>query len=129
MRLLMYYDGTDHSRGALKTVKELAKALNAKVHVMTSLSGWTHLDVKIIDEMEDGLEEIKGILEKEKIHCETHLLVRGKTPGDDIVDIANKYQVNEIIIGTDRNSKIEKFIPGWYINHVIDRARCRVLIV
>lgn len=129
MKLLMYYDGTDHTRDALQTVRELAKAFNAKVHVLSSLSGWTHLDVKIIDEMESGLDYIKGVLESECIQCETHLLVRGNNPGEDIVDIAHKYKVDEIIIGTDRNSKIEKFIPGWDINHVIDRAKCPVLIV
>jgi nucleotide-binding universal stress UspA family protein len=125
----MYYDGTDHTKNALKTVKELAQALNAKVHVVSSLSAWTHLDVKIIDEMENGLDSIKGIFEKESIPCETHLLIRGKNPGEDIIHIANKYQVDEIIIGTDRTSKIEKFIPGWFVNHVIDRASCPVLIV
>jgi|ADurb_Gly_03_Slu_FD_contig_51_1404389_length_574_multi_2_in_0_out_0_1 nucleotide-binding universal stress UspA family protein len=129
MRLLMYYDGTDHTRDALNTVKEIAKGMNAMVHVVSSLSGWSHLEVKIIDEMENGLNYIKEHLEKERIPCETHLLVRGKNPGEDIVDVANKYQVDEIIIGTNRKTKIEKFMPGWFINHVIDRARCPVLIV
>lgn len=129
MRLLMYYDGTDHTRNALKIVKELAKALNAKVHVLSSFSGCTHLDVKIIDQMESNLDYVKGILEREHIPCETHLLIRGKNPGEDIVDIANKYQVDEIIIGTHRSSGIEKSMPGTYINHVLDRAKCPVLIV
>jgi len=125
----MYYDGTDHTRDALTTVKEIAKSMNAKVHVVSSLSGWIHLDVKVIDEMENGLNNIKEHLEKDRIPCETHLLIRGKNPGEDIVDIADKYQVDEIIIGTNRKTKIEKFMPGWFINHVIDRARCPVLIV
>lgn len=79
--------------------------------------------------MEDNLGQIKDLLEKEKILCETHLLIRGKNPGDDIINIANKYKAYEIIIGTDRNSRIEKFIAGWYVNHVIERVKCPVLVV
>jgi nucleotide-binding universal stress UspA family protein len=129
MRLLIYYDGTDHTKEALKTVKGLAKALSAKVHVMSSLSGWSNCDVKIIDEMENGLDYMKCLLAKESIDCQTHLLTKGNNPGEDIVDIANKYQIDVIIIGTDRKSRIEKFITGWFINYVIDKAKCPILIV
>ena len=129
MRLLMYYDGKDHTKDALKTVKARAKALNAKVHVLSSLSSWGDLSVKIIREIENGLHYIKSVLDRENIPCYTHLLIMGRTPAEDIIDVANKYQVDEIIIGTNRKTKIEKFMPGWFINHVIDRARCPVLIV
>ncbi len=115
-------------KDAIKIVKELAKALNTKIHVMTSLSGWVHLDVKMVNELEDNLEQIRDLLEKEKILCGTHLLIRGKNLGDDIINIANKYKVYKIIIGTDRNSRIEKFMAGWYVNHVIDRVKCPVLV-
>ena len=55
-------------------------------------------------------------------------MVRGRNPGEDIVDIADRYQVDEIIIGTDRTSRIEKFEPGRYIRHVLEMASCPVVI-
>lgn len=130
MRILMYYDGTDDTREALPNVKQRATAMNAKVYVMSSFSRWGDVDTKMIEERENGLNYIKSVLEKENVPCETHLLmVKDHNPGDDILDIASKYQVDEIIIGTDRKSNIEKFIPGWLVNHVISRAKCPVLIV
>jgi len=129
MRLLMYYDGKDHTKDALKTVKARAKALNAKVHVLSSLSSWGDLSVKIIREIENGLHYIKGVLDRENIPCYTHLLIMGRTPAEDIIDVANKYQVDEIIIGTDRTSMIRRLKTGRPISHVISQARCPVLIV
>lgn len=129
MRILMYYDGKEHTKDALKTVKDRAKALKAKVHVLSSLSSWGGLSVRIIREMENGLYYIRGVLEKESIPCNTHLLIMGRTPGEDIVDVANKYDVDEIIIGANKTSMFKKFKTGRFINQVVRRARCPVLIV
>ncbi len=129
MRLLMYYDGTDDTRKTLKTVKERAKALQAKVHVLSSLSNWGELSVKIVRKMEDGLHYIKNALNRENIPCDTHLLIMGRTPGEDILDAVDKFQVNEIIIGIGRTSKIKKFKARGLIKYLISRARCSVHIV
>jgi len=129
MSLLMYYDGTDDTRKTISAVKDRAKALHAKVHVLSSLSSWGDLSVKIIRKMEDGLHYIKNTLDRENIPCDTHLLIMGRTPGEDILDVANKFQVNEIIIGTDKASKIKKFKTSRLINYISGRARCPVLIV
>ena len=129
MRLLMYYDGTDDTRKTISAVKDQAKALQAKVHVLSSLSSWGELSVKIIRKMEDGLHYIKSVLARQDIPCETHLLIMGRTPGEDILAVANKFQVNEIIIGTDRTSKIKKLKASRLISYVSGRARCPVLIV
>ncbi len=129
MRLLMYYDGTDDTRKTLNTVKDRAKALNAKVHVLTSLSSWGELSVKIIRKMEDGLHSIKSALNRENIPCDTHLLIMGRTPGEDIIDVANKFQVNEIVIGTNRTSKVKRVKTGMLVNYISGRAGCPVLVV
>ena len=130
MKLLMYYDGTDHSRQSLPVVRMRAKALNATVHVITSLSRWGEPDLREIDRRKDGLNAIKAALERENIACQTHLLLaKDRNAGDDIVEFASTHEVDEIIMGTDRSSGKETYVPGWLINHVIGRARCPVLII
>ncbi len=129
MRLLMYYDGKDHSKSALQTVIDRAKALKAKVHVLSSVSSWGEPSVKTIHDIRNGLYYVRDVLNKDNIPCYTHLRIRLCNPGEDIVDIANKYNIDEIIIGTSKESKVAKYRHGWFINHVLDWAKCPVLLV
>jgi len=129
MKLLMYYDGKDYMAKTLDAVKTRAKALKAKVHVLSSHSNPDGLSADTVCEMENGLHYVKSALESENIPCDTHILVVGRTPDEDIIDVANEYQVDEIIIGTDRVLKAGKSKTGRLINCVNRRARCPVLIV
>lgn len=129
MKLLMFYDGKDCMMKTLNAVKDRAKALKAKVHVVSSLLNPNGLSADTICEMENGLHYVKSVLENENIPCNTHILIVGRTPDEDIIDVANEYQVDEIIIGTDRASKTGKSKRRRLINRVNRMAKCPVLIV
>jgi nucleotide-binding universal stress UspA family protein len=129
MRLLMFYDGRDHSREALKIVKTRAKALKAKVHVLSSIHCWGEPREKVIHEIRNDLCFVKDILGKENIPCCTHLRLKWRNPGDDIIDVAGKYRVDEIIIGTNKKSTVARYRHDWFIDHVIERTTCPVLLV
>jgi nucleotide-binding universal stress UspA family protein len=129
MKILMYYDGTEQSKEALPLVKLHGKAFNARVDVVSSLAKGDEHQLKIIEERERELEYIKGVLEKDKIPCQTHLLIRGRDPGEDIVLFAKENSVDEIIIGTEKKTRVEKFILGSVAQHVVIHAKCPVLIV
>lgn len=63
------------------------------------------------------------------IDCETRLLVRGFTPDEDLVHYANEEDVDEIVIGIRKRSKVGKRIFGSTAQHAILNAHCPVVTV
>jgi nucleotide-binding universal stress UspA family protein len=129
MRILMYYDGTEESKEALSIAKLHGKAFNAKIEVVSSLPRGGEPQLKEIEEREEELEYVKAVFEKENIPCETHLLIRGHEAGDDIIRFAAEKNVDEIIIGTEKRTRVEKFLLGSVAQHVIYNAKRPVVIV
>jgi nucleotide-binding universal stress UspA family protein len=129
MRILMYYDGTEYTRDALPVVKMHAKAFQAAVDIVCSLHKGGEPQLDEIDKRETDLAYLKGVLEKEKITCETHLLIKGNDAGEDVIRFAKEHHVDEIILGTEKKSRVEKFILGSVAQHVIINAHCPVVIV
>ena len=66
-------------------------------------------------------------LETQGIEFDTHILVRGLAPGEDIVQYAEEKQVDEIIIGIKKRSKVGKLVFGSTAQYVILEAHCPVL--
>jgi nucleotide-binding universal stress UspA family protein len=129
MRILMYYDGTEESKEAISIAKLHGKAFNAKIEVVSSLPKGGEPQLKEIEERENELEYVKTVFEKENIPCETHLLIRGHEAGEDIIRFATEKNVDEIIIGTEKRTRVEKFILGSVAQHVIYNANRPVVIV
>jgi len=129
MNILVGYDGSNEAKDALKLAKEHAKALDAKVHVVTSMVGANNNQYDDIQRAELGLDYAKALLEEDNIKCETHLLIRGHLPGDDLVQFAEDNQINEIIVGVRRRSKVGKLLMGSTAQHVILNAPCPVVSI
>ena len=77
--------GSNSAKDALKLAKDHAVALNAKVDVVTSMEEAKNSQYDDVRQAELGLEYAKALLEENNIHCETHLLIRGLLPGEDLV--------------------------------------------
>lgn len=128
MKIMMYYDGTEKTRQILPLVKNRAKALNARVDVVSSMPRGGEAQLKEIEKREEELSSIKHSLENQNIACDTHLLIKGNDAGDDIASYAKKNQVDEIIIGTNKKSIFEQFFTGLVARQVISNTQCPVLI-
>lgn len=106
-----------------------AKAFGAQVMIVTSMIGGDKTEKDEIIKAEKNAKLIKDALDKEGIKSETHLLVRGMEPGEDIVRFAKEKKVDEIIIGVKNRSKVGKLIFGSAAQVVILEAKCPVLAV
>jgi len=119
--------------GADKVVLEVAKqhaiAFKAKVHVASSMEGVSEKNKTEFEELEKQLAYIKETIEKDGVTCETHILVRGVTPGEDLVELAKDRKIDEIIIGIEKKSKVGKFLFGSNAQYVILEAPCPVVCV
>ena len=129
MKILVGYDGSRSSKSALDLAISYAKAFTGKVLVAASMSKGTETETDKIKAMESELEQIKGRLEKENIPCETHLLIRGMAPGEDLVTYAQEKEIDNIVIGIRRRSKVGKLVFGSNAQYVILHAPCPVTTV
>ena len=129
MKILVGYDGTNAAKEALSLAREHAKAFGGTVNVVTSMEKGTENQRDEIEQAERGLEWAKSVFEEHDIFCKTHLLIRGLAPGEDIVQFANENEINEIIVGVKRRSKVGKLLMGSTAQYIILKAACPVVSV
>ena len=91
--------------------------------------GGTKDNIEDNKKAESGLKYAQSVLEKNGISCETHLLVRGLSSGEDILQFADENDINEIIIGIKKTSKVGKLVFGSTAQHVILESNCPVVTV
>ena len=129
MKILVGYDGTNSAKEALTLAKTHAKIFGASVDVVTSMQKGTEQQREEIEQAERGLEYAKSLFEDSDITCNTHLLIRGLSAGEDLVEFAAENQVDEIIVGVKRRSKVGKLLMGSTAQFVILQAGCPVVSV
>ena len=126
MKILVGYRGTNVGQDLLNLARKHAQAFNSDVIVITSLEGGDKTKGEQIAEVEQNLDAARTFFQEQDIPCETHLLVRGNTPGEDIVMYANEKEVDEIIIGVKSRSKVGKLLFSSTAQYVILQADCPV---
>ena len=82
-----------------------------------------------IERAELDLEYEKSIISDEGVSCESHLLIRGLSAGEDLIRFAEEKKIDEIIIGIKHRSKVEKLVFGSTAQYVILKALCPVVTV
>ena len=129
MKILVGYEASRVADEALKLAHKHAKAYGADLFIMTSLEQSPGLKKEDIDKAESRLEKIKKPFIAEDISCETRATVSYQTPGEDLVNFAKENDVDEIIIGVKRRSKVGKLVFGSNAQYVILEAPCPVVSV
>ena len=129
MKILVGYDGSNSAKEALNLARTHAQAFNATICVITSMQHGTENEVADIEAANNGLEWAQKLVSEDGLTCETHLLIRGKTPGEDLVSYAAENNVDEIFIGVRRRSKVGKLLMGSTAQQIILKAKCPVMTV
>ena len=129
MSIVVGLDGSDQSFRALRFALEEGKLRKKKVYAIHSLFGGEETDIEDIEKGEKILEEARKIAEEYGVEFETKLLVRGKTPGEDIVEFANEVRADLIVLGMRRRSLLEEVILGKAAKYVVAKAKQPVVLV
>jgi len=127
MKILVGYKGAEDADSVLELTKKYAKAFDAEVHVVTSLVKAGDDDPEDIEKGERELEYAKSVMTEAGIPCITHLLIRGMSAGEDITQFAKENDIDEIIIGVKKRSKVGKFVFGSTSQYVILESSCPVV--
>lgn len=129
MKILVGYDGSTVAKEALQVALQQAKAFVAEVFVVTSITGGPEVPKEVFLTAEENLEKAQSIFEKDRIPCTTKLLVRGLTAGEDLVQFIEENEIDEVIIGVKRRSRVGKLLFGSTAQKVILDAKCPVIAV
>lgn len=130
MKILVGYDGSNAAAAAIELAQIHARAFEAeKVFLVRSMEGGESVTRRDFEIAEHELGRANRILTDAGLPGEAKLLVRGLSPGEDLVRFAHEKQVDEIIIGVRRRSKVGKLVFGSTAQYVILQAHCPVVTV
>jgi nucleotide-binding universal stress UspA family protein len=129
MKILVGIDGSNTAKEALKIALKNAAAFNGELLAVTSMATGTAEESDKIRTATQTLENVKVEAEKASVPCSTHLLIRGNSAGEDLVEFADKHAVDLIVVGIKRRSRVGKILMGSSAQYVILRAGCPVLTV
>ncbi len=130
MKFMVGYDGSNVGKEALNQAIKHAGAFNGKVYVVSSLTGGSsEQSARKVEAAEQDMAYAENVCRKSGVAYETHLLIRGLTPGEDLIRFADENDIDEIIVGVQRRSKVGKMIFGSTSLYVIQEAQCPVLTV
>ncbi|MCG8635703.1 MAG: universal stress protein [Desulfobacterales bacterium] len=127
MKLLVAYDSAFAGSMMDQAVK-IAKAFDAYVYLVRTCSSEAgEQDIAKLDHL---LNEVRReSFKKEGIKSESRILIRGMEPGEDIVRFAEEREIDQIIIGVQKRSKVGKLMFGSVAQYIILEAHCPVLSV
>jgi nucleotide-binding universal stress UspA family protein len=129
MKILVGFDGTNAAKEAIALAEKHSQAFKATIVLAYSMVGGPEVPRRDFEIAENTLEHEKNDLLDKGLPCETIMSVRGLEAGEDLVQIAGEYQVDEVIIGVRRRSKVGKIIFGSTAQLVVLNAPCPVVTV
>ncbi len=127
MKILVSYDKNLKTNTVMELAARRAKEANASVYLVKTCS--SDATPERINEIEQKLNFIKEYLDKQGVKSEVHVLIRGLAPGDDIVRFAIDYEIDEIIFGMKKESRVGKLVFGSTVQFIILEAHCPVTTI
>lgn len=130
MKILVAYNGSKSSCAAVQLGERHAIAWNAKLDIVNTNDQRRILSFQEIDRAEHELKSrIRELLNSDDLKVETHMVIAGEASGKELVNFARKNQIDEIIIGIGKKSRVGKLLFGSTAQYVILNAPCPVVTV
>ncbi len=129
MRIMVGFDGSRVAGDALLLARKHAKAFDGKIEVVTTVLRGAVNNLQKSKEADNDLVYVQTLFGKSLVPIETHLLTRDLPPGRALVEFAEENNIDEIIVGVRRRSKVGKLVFGSTAQYVTLHAPCPVVIV
>lgn len=127
--IVLGYSPTASGRLALERAIQEAKLRNSRLLVVLSMWGGRKTGFDEIEESRQALEEAEARLKAEGVDYGLRELVRGKTPAQDLADLAAEEKADLLVIGYRHRSKSGKYFLGSDAQDILLAAPCPVLAV
>jgi nucleotide-binding universal stress UspA family protein len=128
-KIMVCYNRSEASKKAVRLARDLAGTLDGEVIIVTSLEKGEPENQDQINEAKEGLAYARSIVEAGEIPCSTDLLIRGMEVERDLVEFARDREIDIMLIGVVRKSKVGKLFFGSTAQYLILKAPCPVLSV
>jgi len=135
-------DGSDTAKEAVRQASDLAKSLNATIHLVSAYEPVPEGRLRqerqeVPDDMQwmvNPREDVSATLEEaaEEIRqggVEVQLHPREGDPADAILDVAEEQNADLVVVGNKGMSGAKRFLLGSVPNKVSHHAPCSVLII
>ena len=129
MNIVVGYDGSRVSRDVLRIAKLHARVFDAKVYLIHSIKGGPEHSREEFENAERELGRAHRHFSDDGLSSEARVLVRGYSPGEDLVKFAEDHQSSEIVIGVSRRSRVGKALFGSTAHYIILNAPCPVVTI
>jgi nucleotide-binding universal stress UspA family protein len=130
MKFLVGYNGSKETKAALSLARDHAVIFGgAEVLVVASTEGGAREKPEEILKAGEDLAFARQFLEEKNVLCTCHQLARGVTPGEDLVNFAEEYEVDYIYVGIEKKSRTQKIILKSNAQYIILKAPCPVITV
>jgi nucleotide-binding universal stress UspA family protein len=126
--ILVAYVPRPEGRAAVDKGIELAKASGEKLLVINAGAGVGPLQSSSIADTTDT-ENLETKLRSSGADAEFRQYVRGNTPAEEVLDIAEAENVSLIVLGLRKRSPVGKLILGSVAQTILLQATCPVLSV
>ncbi len=135
-------DGSNTAQEAVRQASELARALGAKVYLVSAYEpvpeGRLRDERQVLpadlqwmvnprEDVEETLDQAAGALKASGIEVET--LPREGDPADAILDVAEEKNADLIVVGNKGMTGAKRFLLGSVPNKVSHHAPCSVMII
>jgi len=133
-------DGSETATSAVRAAAELARALGARVNVVSAYEPLTGVQVKGAEAPADLeatvapdagvlaiLEDAQGVVRSVRADCETH--ARREDPAEAILNVAEEQGADRIVVGNKGMTGARSFLLGSVPDKISHHASCDVLIV
>ena len=129
MKFLVAYNGSQESKSALALACQSARYYDAKVIAVISMEGGKGERPEDIQKAQQDVKYASKYLEEQNTAGEALQLVRGLSPGEDIVEFAKENDIDQLFVGIEKKSKTRKMFLGSTAQYVILKAPCPVTTV
>ncbi|MBP1631782.1 MAG: UspA domain protein [Acidobacteria bacterium] len=127
--IVLGYAPTTTGRLALDRAVQEAKLRGSRLLVVLSMWGGKKTAFDEVAQARQALEEAEDRLKAEGVSYELRELVRGKSPAQDLADLAAEEKADLIVIGYRHRTKSGKFFLGSDAQDILLAAPCPVLLV
>ncbi len=128
-KYLVAYNGSAAAKAALELAKHQALIRGSHVDVVTSMEGGAKERPEAISAANFELEEAGKDLAEAGVSHNIHQLVRGLSPGEDIVKFAADNAIDFIFVGVEKKSRAQKILLGSTAQFIILKADCPVVTI
>lgn len=129
VNVIVGYIESPEGEAALEHGIRETRLREGRLAVVHSMRGGGHDATEDYMASRDALEALRQRLQADGIDHEVMELVRGSSPAEDLLQVAEEIKAAVIVIGLRRRSPVGKLLLGSNAQQVLLRADCPVIAV